>query len=65
MTKAKQSKPRSPRIQIFRNGQLSQDEDRKLCETMTSTEPLRTFSPVASLLVATLYQGYHDRNHKF
>jgi hypothetical protein len=38
--------------------------DRKIFEVMTSTSPKRTLGLVASLLVATLYQGNPDRNHK-
>ena len=33
-------------------------------EVMTSTLPRGTLGSVASLLVATLYQGNRDRNHK-
>jgi hypothetical protein len=32
---------------------------------MTSTLPLRTLGSAASLLAATLYNGNHNRNHKF
>jgi hypothetical protein len=50
--------------QIFRNGQPSHGGDRKIFEVMTSNLPQGTLSSVASLLAATLYQGYPDRNHK-
>jgi hypothetical protein len=38
--------------------------DRKIFEVMTSTLPKGTLGSVASLLAATLYQRYPDRNHK-
>jgi hypothetical protein len=50
--------------QIFRNGQPSHGGDRKIFEVMTSNLPQGTLGSVASLLAATLYQGYPDRNHK-
>jgi hypothetical protein len=50
--------------QIFHNGQPSHGGDRKIFEVMTSTLPKGTLGSVASLLAATLYQGYPDRNHK-
>ena len=48
---------------IFHNSQPSHGGDRKTFEVMTSTFPIGTIGPVASLLAATLYQGNHDRNH--
>ena len=33
-------------------------------QVMTSTKTIRTLGSVASFLAATLYQIYHDRNHK-
>jgi hypothetical protein len=50
--------------QIFHNGQPSHCGDRKIFEVMTSTLPKRTLGLVASLLVATLYQGNPDMKHK-
>jgi hypothetical protein len=38
--------------------------DRKIFEVMTSTLSKGTLGSVASLLIATLYQGNPDRNHK-
>jgi hypothetical protein len=38
--------------------------DHKPYEAMTSTQPWGTLGSVASLLVATLYQGNLGRNHK-
>jgi hypothetical protein len=46
--------------QIFYNGQPSQGGDRTIFEVMTSTLPQGTLGSVASLLAATLYQGYPD-----
>jgi hypothetical protein len=34
-------------------------------QVMTSTYSIGTIGSVASLLVATLYQGNHDMNHKY
>ena len=48
---------------IFHNSQPSHGGDRKTFEVMTSTFPIGTIGPVASLLAATLYQGNPDRNH--
>ena len=50
--------------QIFNNGQPSHGGARKIFEVMTSTLPRWNFGTVASLLAATLYQGYLNRNHK-
>jgi hypothetical protein len=50
--------------QIFHSGQPSHGGDRKIFEVMTSTLPKGALGSVASLLVATLYQGNPDRNHK-
>ena len=50
--------------QIFHNGQPSHGGERTIFEVMTSTLPKGTLGSVASLLAATLYQGYRDRNHK-
>ena len=50
--------------QIFHNGQPSHGGNCKIFEVMTSTLPKGTLGSVASLLVATLYQGNPDRNHK-
>jgi hypothetical protein len=44
--------------QIFQNGQPSHCGDRKAFEVMASTQLIET------LLAATLYQEYHDMNHK-
>ena len=48
---------------IFHNSQPSHGGYRKTFEVMTSTFPIGTIGPVASLLAATLYQGNPDRNH--
>ena len=50
-------------LHIFHNSQPRHGGDRKTFEVMTSTFPIGTIGPVASLLAATLYQGNHDRNH--
>ena len=50
--------------QVFHNGQPSHGGDRKIFEVMTSTLPKGTLDSVASLLVATLYQGNPDKNHR-
>jgi hypothetical protein len=50
--------------QIFHSGQPSHGGNRNIFEVMTSTLPKGTLGSVASLLVATLYQGNPDRSHK-
>jgi hypothetical protein len=50
--------------QIFHNGQPSHGGNRNIFEVMTSTLPKGTLGSVASFVVATLYQGNPDRNHK-
>ena len=49
--------------QIFHNGQPSHGGDHKIYEVLTSTLPRGTIGSVASLLIATFYQGNPDRNH--
>jgi hypothetical protein len=49
--------------QIFYSGQPSHGGDRTIFEVMTSTLPQGTLGSVASLLAATLYQGYPDRQN--
>jgi hypothetical protein len=48
----------------FHSGQPSHGGDRKTFEVMTSTYPGGTLGSVASLLAATLYQQFSDRNNK-
>ena len=50
--------------QIFHNIQPSHGGNRKIFEVMTSTLPRGPLGSVASLLAATLYQEYPDRNNK-
>ena len=50
--------------QILHNGQSGHGSDRRTFEVTTSTLPRGTLGSVASLLIATLYQGNPDRNHK-
>ena len=49
--------------QIFHSGQPGHGSDCKTFEVTTSTLPRGTLGSVASLLIATLYQGNPDRNH--
>ena len=51
-------------IQIFHNGQPSHGGDHNIFDVIASTLPRGTLGSVASLLVATLYQGNPDTNHK-
>ena len=48
--------------QIFHSDQPSHGGDRKTFEITISTLSIGTLGSVASLLVATLYQGNPDRN---
>jgi hypothetical protein len=50
--------------QIFHNGQSSHGGDGANFEVMTSTLPRGTLDSVASLLVATVYQGNPYENNK-
>jgi hypothetical protein len=50
--------------QIFHNGQSSHGGDGENFEVMTSTLPRETLDSVASLLVATVYQGNPYENNK-
>jgi hypothetical protein len=51
-------------IQIFRSGQPSYGDDRKIFQVMNSNWPPETLGSVASLLTAILYHEKYDRNHK-
>ena len=56
--------PSSFVTQIFHNGQPRYGGDSTTFEVMTSTSVRGTLGSVTALLVATLYQGNADMNHK-